>query len=99
MYPSRKISKMTIVKRQKWPAILITLQNYSENYRSLSRTENLVKMPSLITRITSLLLKLNSLFLKKISLLSDFKFPVNFRLRITQTPRITSNHRGIRAYS
>ena len=91
-------SKIPAVKGRKWPAIIKTLQNYSENNRSAARTENRPKDPSLIDIWASLLLDLNSLFRKNFSLLSEFEFPVNFEAQFTQTPRITSEQGGIHAY-
>ena len=94
----RKNSKITAVKGQKWPAIIKTPQNYSENNRSAARTENLPQDPSLIAIWASQLLDLNSLFRKNFSLLSDFEFPVNFEAHFTQIPRIAIEQGGIHAY-
>ena len=90
---------MPSVKGQIWPAIFITPQNYSENDRSLSRTKNLTKMPSLIVFSASLLLDENSLLRKIFSLIRHLEFPVNSEAQRGQTMRIPSNRRDILAYS
>ena len=79
MYPVRKNRKMPDSKGRKWPAIFLTPLNYSEIARSATRTEDLSGTPSLILILNSLLMKLISLFRKYNSLISDFKFPVNFQ--------------------
>ena len=89
---------MPIVKDQKWPAIYITLQNYSENVQSAARTEDLPEMPSLIVFSASLLLDENSLFRKIFSLIRHLEFPVNSEAQRGQTMRIPSNHRGFHVY-
>ncbi len=89
---------MPVIKGQKWPAILLTPQNYSENTRPATRTDNLGDTPSLIAILTSLLRDLRSLFPKIFSLITDLEYPVNIEARNGQIPRITCNDRGIHAY-
>ena len=71
MYPVRKTRKIPVVKGQKWPAILLTPQNYSENTRSATRTDNLGDTPSQIAILASLLRDMNTLFPKIFSLITD----------------------------
>ena len=89
---------MPVVKGQKWPAIFLTPQNYSEIARSATRTEDLPQMPSLIAFLASLLRDEDSLFRKNISLIRHSEFPVNFEAQSGQTMRIVSNHRGFLAH-
>ena len=98
MYPVEKNSKMPANKGQMWPAIFLTPQKYSEMWRSDARSGDRQNNHSLIAIWASLLWKQNSLFLKNISLLSDFKFPVNFGEPIAQIQRIASNYGGIHAH-
>lgn len=85
MYPVEKIRKTSTTKGQKWPAIFLTPQDYSEIACSPTRTENLPEMLSLIVISISLLMKLNSLLSKNFSLLINLEFPVNFDAQITRT--------------
>jgi hypothetical protein len=78
LYHSGKNSKRPANTAQKHPAIFMSPLNYNEISGSGARTENLADTPFLIAFSASLLMDLISLFLKNISLLSDFKFPVNF---------------------
>jgi len=89
---------MPVVKGQKWPAIFLTPQNYSEIARSATRTEDLPQMPSLIEVSTSQLMDMSSLFPNIFSLITNLDYPVNFEARNGQTPRITCNDRGIHTY-
>ena len=98
MYPVEKIQKMPVNKGQRWPAIILTPQKYSENAGSQARTANRWESRSLIAFWASLLWKQNSLFRKNSSLLSEFKFPVNFGEPKSQTQRTASNHGGIHAH-
>jgi hypothetical protein len=98
MYPVRKTRKMPVVKGQKWPAIFLTPQNYSENTRSAARTDILGDTPPQIAFSPSLLWDFNSLFPNNFSLIPDFKFPDNFEAQRVQTIGIGSNYRGIHVY-
>ena len=89
---------MPVVKGQKWPAIFLTPQNYSENAQSATRTDNPGGTPSLIEVSTSQLMDMSSLFPNIFSLITNLDYPVNFEARNGQTPRITCNDRGIHTY-
>ena len=98
MYPVRKTRKIPVVKGQKWPAIFLTPQNYSEIARSATRTDNLGDTPLQIAFSTSQLMDLSSLFPKIFSLITDLEYPVNFEARNGQTLIMDSADRGIHTY-
>ena len=90
---------MPVIKGQKWTAIFLTPQNYSEIARSAARTDNLGDTPSLIAIPASLLRDMNTLFPKNISLIRHLEFPVNSEAQSGQTMGIGSNHWGVHAYA
>ena len=98
MYPVRNTREIPVIKGQKWTAIFLTPQNYSENGSSATRTDNLGGTPPQTAFSSSLLRDMNTLFLKNISLIRHSEFPVNFEAQSGQTMRIVSNHRGFLAH-